>query len=209
MILRTLPLFSLLFCSLALAAEPAASDAALVAAVRAGKPVVAADRPVATAIARIDALRGKMELDAAGRLVGVDLAGDRVSVSDADVAAIAALPRLRSVRLSGSQLTSAGLERLCSLGDLAELALQDAQIDSAGLRKLTTLKKLQTLLLRRANNLTDEALDCLKEFPVLTRLSLVEDGISDEGLEHLKDLTQLRVLDLADARAWAMPDWPA
>lgn len=139
---------ALLVSCAALAAEPAASDQALVVAVRAGKPIATADRPFAAAVRRIDALRGKLEFDAAGRLVGVDLAGDRISVTDADVAVLAFLSHLRSVRLSGGQITSSGLERLCPLANLTDLALQDTQINDAGLRKLTSLKKLQTLLLR-------------------------------------------------------------
>ena len=198
MILRTLlPWFVfLLLGTVAPAAESRPSDAALVDALRAGRPIASADRPFAAAVRRIDALRGKLEFDGAGRLTGVDLAGDRISVADADIALLASLPRLRSVRLSGSEITTTGLVRLRPLADLAELALQDTQIDDAGLRKLTSLKRLETLSLRRANNLTDNALACLKEFPVLTRLALIEDGFSDEGLEYLKGLAQLRVLDL-------------
>ena len=103
----TLPL---LLAFTALAADPAASDKAVAAAVRAGKPVAAADRPLAEAVRRIDATGGQVEFDARGRLVGVDLAGDRVSATNANVAVLASLPRLRRVRLSGGEITSAGLD---------------------------------------------------------------------------------------------------
>ena len=140
-------------------------------------------------------MRGKLEFDKSGNLVGVDLAE-----TDFDhrcrYCLLVALPRLRSVRLSGSEITSAGLAKLCVLAHLADLSLQDTQIDNVGFRTLTSMKKLQSLLLRRSNNLTDDALSCLKEFPTMTRLALIEDNFSDEGLEHLKELTQLQVLDL-------------
>ena len=68
-----------------------------------------------------------------GNLVAVDLASDRVSVSDADLPCLLALPHLKQLKLSGSGISNAGVRQISSLAGLTELSLLDAQIDDAGL----------------------------------------------------------------------------
>ena len=63
-------------------------------------------------------LGGVLDFDAAGHLVGVDLAGDRVSLSDADVPCLTALPHLKQLKLSGAGVTNAGIRQVASLAGL-------------------------------------------------------------------------------------------
>ena len=67
------------FLILSLCVAPAirGPEKAIVEAIRAGKTIAGADAKFAAAIRKIDELRGQFEFDVAGRLVGVDLAGDR------------------------------------------------------------------------------------------------------------------------------------
>ena len=81
-------------------------------------------------------MAGNFKFDASGRLVGVDLASDRVSATDADLPPLLALPHLRALKLSGAGITNAGIRQVASIAGLTELSLLDAQIDNAGLRRL-------------------------------------------------------------------------
>ena len=65
------------------------------AAILAGKGTGGPTAKFAAAIRRISQLGGQFEFDAAGWLVGVDLASDRVSATDADLPCLLALPHLK------------------------------------------------------------------------------------------------------------------
>ena len=72
----------------------------------------------------------------------------------------------------------------------------DAQIDDAGVKQLAQLKNLSSLSIRRSSQVTDHGLGCLRQLPKLTKLGLLEVGITNRGLEELADLKKLRMLDL-------------
>jgi type 1 glutamine amidotransferase len=155
-----------------------------------------ADNSFAAAVRRIDERGGEFAFDAAGNLVAVDLASDRVSVSDADLACLRALPHLKRLKLSGSGISNAGIKQLSSLAGLAELSLLDAQIDDAGLEQLAQLANLTSLSVRRSSQVTDAGLAVLKRLPKLTDVGLIDLGITNRGLDAVKQIARLRVLDL-------------
>jgi internalin A len=178
-------------------ASPAtSSEKSAVEAIRAGKTIAGADPRLATVIRKIDELRGQLEFDAAGRLVGVDLAGDRVSIGDADIPFLTALPNLRRLRLSGSGITGTGVKQIATIRGLTELSLLDAQIDNDGLGRLAGLSSLTVLSIQRSALVSDAGLEHLKRLPKLTNLGLLDLSITDAGLARLAGLTQLRLLDL-------------
>ena len=157
-----------------LAAQTNPDEKTLVKAIRAGKQAAGADPQFVKAVQRIDDLRGQLEFDAAGRLIGVDLASDRISVADVEVGILPALPNLKRLKLSGA-ITNEGARKISTITGLTELALQDSQIDNQGLQTLTRLVNLASLSLQRAVNLNDEGLEYLKRFPKLTSLALIRD----------------------------------
>jgi len=172
------------------------------------------DAAFESAVRRIHELGGNLDFDSAGNLVGVDLASDRVSVGNADIPCLAALPHLRKLRLSGSGITAAGIDLIATMTGLTELSLLDAQLDSAGLDKLTRLADLSSLSVRRSPLTNDACLKHLRRFPKLTNLGLLEVGITDAGLAELAALTQLRLLDLRNCpqisnaglqQLWSLP----
>ncbi len=124
----------------------------------------------------------ELEYDAAGNLVGVDLAGGRKSIGDADVECLPALGHLTKLRIAGGEVTNAGAKVLGAMTGLVELALLGSQIDDEGFRRLKPLSKLTALNLQRSVNLTDAGLDCLKSFPNLIALGLGDNGFSDRRL---------------------------
>jgi Leucine-rich repeat (LRR) protein len=177
-------------------APPMTTEKAQVAAILADKEPGGSNPRFVAAVRHIAELGGVLDFDAAGHLVGVDLAGDRVSLSDADVPCLTALPHLKQLKLSGAGVTNASIRQVASLAGLGELSLLDAQIDDAGLRQLARLSGLGALSIRRSSQVTDRGLACLRQLPKLTKLGLLEVGITDRGLEELGGLAQLRLLDL-------------
>ena len=145
---------------------------------------------------RIKALGGQLEFDKDGKLVGVDLASDRVSVTDADVPLLLKLPNLKRLKLSGGGITAAGVARISTIAGLTDLGLLDVQVDNAGLGQLARLTNLGSLSIRRSPLLNDEGLKHLAQLPKLTNLGLLEVGITDKGVALLADLPHLRLLDL-------------
>jgi Leucine-rich repeat (LRR) protein len=158
------------------------------------------DAKFVRAVQRIDELRGQFTF-VRGNLVGVDLSAGRISVVDADLAVLDALPHLSILKLSGGEITSTGISHVARLGGLVELAIQDAQIDDAGLRRLASMKHLKSLRLRRCIKLTDDGLACLDQFSELTHLALIENSITDQGVDRLKHLTELVEIDLRGCSA--------
>jgi hypothetical protein len=148
------------------------------------------------AVRHVAELGGTFDFDSAGNLVGVDLASDRVSLGDADIPCLVALPHLTQLKLSGAGVTNAGARQLGTMVGLSELFLLDAQIDNAGLKQLAQLTNLSTLNIRRSAQVTDGGLVALRQLPKLTNLGLLEVGITNRGPEQLQDLPQLRMLDL-------------
>ena len=125
----------LLSVSMAAASCPAAaeSEKARARAILRGEKSAETSSPFAAAVRLIDQRGGQFGFDAAGNLLTVDLASDRVSVADPDLASLAAFPHLKRLKLSGSGISNAGIRQVTALAGLAELSLLDAQIDDAGM----------------------------------------------------------------------------
>jgi internalin A len=181
--------------------RPEKTEQARVASIRGKTNLEGIDPAFVDAVRRIDEVRGQIAFDSRGKLVGLDLSSGRVSVTDADLALLTTLPRLRVLKLSGGQVTGAGMHHVAGLSELAELWLLDAQIGDAGLRQLTTLKRLRTLRVRRCMSLTDDVLASLSQFPELTHVALIESAFTDQGIGHLKNLSGLKALDLRGCSA--------
>lgn len=148
------------------------------------------------AVQRVDQVGGAFEFDAAGRLVGIDLAGGRVTVRGADLQHLVVFQDLRRLRISSSDAGNAEIAPLARLSQLRELALHNSRIDADGLRELSELEHLASLDLQRSIHLRDESLAVLADFPHLEALALVEGVITDAGLQHLQHIRGLNRLDL-------------
>ena len=96
--------------------------------------------------------------------------GSRSSVTDAGLAQLDGLTRLKQLDLSDTDITDAGLVHLRGMASLQELDLSDTQITDAGLVHLRGLTSLQMLRLRNTK-------------------------VGEAGVVHLKTLTNLQLLD--------------
>lgn len=106
--------------SSAVADEPGKCEKTEVRAILKSEKPRGNETDFAAAIRRIDQRGGQFGFDGSGDLVSVDLASDRVSVGDADLACLSALPHLKRLKLSGSGITNAGVRQISSLAGLTE-----------------------------------------------------------------------------------------
>ena len=73
----------------------------------------------------------------------------RTQVTDAGLAELAKMPRLRRLQLQETNVTDAGLANIKTLPDLEVLNLYDTHLDDAGLAALASSKKLRRLYVWR------------------------------------------------------------
>lgn len=115
--------------------------------------------------------------------------------TDADLAQVARLSRLKTLYLAHSKVTDQGLASISNLKRLEVLYLADCRVTDMGLARLSGLVNLRELTLDGAR-ITDSGLARLSPLKKLEMLFLYKTPISDAGLVHLKNLSQLRELNL-------------
>lgn len=103
----------------------------------------------AAAVAAIERLAGTVEYDEKSPdkpVQKVYLNG--TATTDADLAVLAKLPKLRNLFLGQTKITDAGLEHLKGRTSLVTLSLNSTDISDAGLKHVATLSGLKTLNLQ-------------------------------------------------------------
>ena len=150
------------------------------------------------AIARIEKLGGKFELDEKrpGKpVIKVDLY--RTKVTDADLEILKAFTQVRSLNLrSLGGVTDAGMKHLKGLTALEHLDLAHTTVGDAGLEHLKGLIKLKKLSIA-GTPVTDAGIKHLKGLTDLRSLNLcLCTAVTDAGVENLAGLTKIQVLDL-------------
>ena len=95
------------------------------------------------AIAAINKLGGRIDLDRNGAVVEVSLGYTKVT--DADLENLKGLSNLHTLRLSKTNVTDAGLEHLKGLKSLRVLDFARTQVTNAGLEQLKGLSNLERL----------------------------------------------------------------
>jgi hypothetical protein len=143
---------------------------------RSSEPIDAAARPEASLAAQAQAVRG-------GASDSVRL--DDTAVRDEHLDVLDGLgQRLRRVNFSRSEISDAGLARLCQNAMLEQLRLQSPRVTDAGLAHVAGLKHLRFLHLLDAP-ITDAGLDQLHHLKQLESLYLDNTRVSDAGLARL------------------------
>jgi Leucine Rich repeat len=120
-------------------------------------------------------------------------------ITDAGLAHLKDLPQLSTLELSDNQITDSGMLHLRMLTELTELGIGNTHITDAGLAHLRVLTKLKELKLSRTQ-VTDAGMVCLKGLTNLLILDLAGTQVTDAGFAHLKGLTNLTDLDLSETR---------
>jgi serine/threonine protein kinase/Leucine-rich repeat (LRR) protein len=118
-------------------------------------------------------------------------------VTDATLSHLKALKNLQRLDLIAWKVSDAGLSHLQGLTNLDHLIVMHAPITDAGVIKLQALPNLRNLEIDGAR-LTEAGADDFRAFPSLTRrLTLNNDGMTDDWLGRLKTLTRLNALAVA------------
>ena len=146
--------------------------------------------------AAVKALGGTaiQDLAAPGQPI-VSLDFHHTRVSDADLEHLRTLGQLRSLNLSGTAITDAGLASLENLTSLQVLQLSSTRVSDAGVPHLRGLTQLRELSFYHTH-VTDDGLASLKGLVNLHDLTLSGPRITDAGLTQLAGLKDLRHLYL-------------
>jgi Leucine-rich repeat (LRR) protein/tRNA A-37 threonylcarbamoyl transferase component Bud32 len=131
-------------------------------------------------------------------LVSLDVS--QTNLTEADLACLAQMPRLRELRLRELPIGDGVLAHLGSHADLQTLDLSGTRVTGAGLERLASAHALKHLLLANTP-VRDTFLGSLARFPGLQTLDLSAAGrMTPAGLEAIASLQDLRVLRLRRAQ---------
>jgi len=108
------------------------------------------------------------------------------------------LTHLKSLDLSWTKSTDAGMEHVGALTHLEMLALKRSEVTDSGLLHLKDLTKLEWLILTDTR-VTDSGLEHFKHLTSLEVLDLEGTQISDSGMKQLSHSSRLRRLFLTNS----------
>lgn len=130
------------------------------------------------------------ELTKLGTLVIKADAGANAKLSDDDLANLAPLVNLNTLRLDGwPGFTGKGLSHMGAKRKLSSLSINDcADFNAEGLQAVIAFKNLEKLSLAGARKLTDEGLKALAPLVNLKSLGLGGTGVTEKGLDELRQL---------------------
>lgn len=129
----------------------------------------------------------------------VDLSGD-------DALANVQLDQFTDLNFNGSKIGDRALERIAANPNLRELDLSCTGMSDAKLAAISNMVGLETLYLNNhltestklTNSITDAGLTHLRQLSNLRSLILAATGITGNGLVHLQSLSKLNLLDIND-----------
>jgi len=182
---------------LAMAAGGAAQPKPKAKPSKGGKKAAAKLSPeVADLLKRIDQLSGKIEYDANGAIVGLDLS--KGQTTDADLERLKLLPEIERLTLFGPEIHNAGVQHLGALRKLRELVLENTEISEEGLVALTSLPELKSIVIEDTSGITDAGIAKIAQYlKGLEEIDLFRcAAVTDAGLAPLAGLAGLRRVKL-------------
>lgn len=150
-------------------------------------------------VSAIELPTNKIRRDGRGAVIEIDYRGSEVT--DDQLAAITALPQLRSLLLGGTKVTDAGLKTIGKVATLENLDLRDCAVGNVGLSHLTNLKKLKALRLSGKSGVCtvdDDGMSDVAKLPSLKVLAVDFLWMSEDGLQKLVPLQGLEELYMAE-----------
>jgi len=149
-----------------------------------------ADRLTDAGLASIAKLRNLKVL----HLVGTSM------MTDEGLKALAALPRLRHLRLSGP-FTDKGLAYLAAAPSIKVMWLETPKATEEGLRELSQIRTLERLTVPWLDLITPRSIASLQAMPRLKALGVGDALNADAGVASLASLSNLEVLALKGSPA--------
>lgn len=123
------------------------------------------------------------------------LYGKNRPIDDDDLAILHELPHLKSLYLTDTQVTDAGLDHVAACRDLEHLYLGNTAITDAGLAKIKRLTKLRNLWIH-GTAVTDAGVWYLQDMTQMGYLDLGDTRITDRALDYLDSMSELYYLSL-------------
>jgi hypothetical protein len=122
---------------------------------------------------------------------------DAIHVTDRGIAYLPALEDLESLTLIESQITDDSLRTLGQLPRLKQLMVQGNHLTNEGLKHAGQMRGLQGLWLCRLDgkrnvSISDDGLVHLRGLSQLQQLGLQGTGVTDAGIDHLAVLKELK-----------------
>jgi Leucine-rich repeat (LRR) protein len=146
-------------------------------------------------------LGGKVQRDAAGNVVAVNLRG--TWVDDVEMIDIARLPNLQRLDLSHTRITDEGMLHLKPASQIEDLDLYYAEwITDQGMTAIRNWNKLKRLNMR-GTRISNGTLEIVSHMPQLEALDISNSQITDNGMDMLITLTNLKELSLGQGRVSA------
>ena len=146
-------------------------------------------------------LGGKVQRDAAGNVVTVNLRG--TWVDDVEMIDIARLAKLRRLDLSHTRITDEGMLHLKPASQIEDLDLYYAEwVTDQGMTAIKNWKKLKRLDVR-GTRISNGTLEIVSHMPQLEALDISNSQITDNGMDMLITLTNLKELSLGQGRGSA------
>jgi internalin A len=144
---------------------------------------------------------GKVQRDAAGNVVAVNLRG--TWVDNVEMIDIARLPKLQRLDLSHTRITDEGMLHLKSASQIEDLDLYYAEwVTDQGMTAIKNWKKLRRLDVR-GTRISNGTLEIVSHMPQLEALDISNSQITDNGMDMLITLTNLKELSLGQGRGSA------
>ena len=166
-------------------------------------------RPVASSREGFKAYRemgAEVALDDDGEVRRVTFAWHTMSrdITDEDLKWLESMPKLTALFLGGrKQVTIKGIAHAANCRELEGLCIANTMLDDKVLRYLPNWCHLRDLSLPKG--ITARGLSKLKRMPELYKLDIELGKGTQEGIHHLSELSNLRVLDLDDVNSRAIP----
>jgi Leucine-rich repeat (LRR) protein len=111
-------------------------------------------------------------------------------LSDRDV-----VPNLTVLDLADTNITDAGMSKICTFNKLKYLSLFYCNVSNKSLKEVAKLENLEVLNLD-GRDLTDEGLHHLRNMKKLHNLDIYSCRITDQGCSHIANISTLQCLEL-------------
>ena len=144
---------------------------------------------------------GLEQLAACSQIVGLNL--ELCSrITDASVVHLQSLKQLKVLILTGTAVTDLGLRSLVPMSSVVALDLEVCDgVSDAACETLGKLLQLRALVVKKTGfetgMITNAGLEHLQQLTNLELLNLYGNGVNDAGLIHLQGMTKLRELNLS------------
>src|SRR5262245_41787444 len=146
----------------------------------------------------IDRLGGKVEHNAKGGIVAVNLRGSWIN--DAEMLQLAELPELEKLDLSHTRISDEGMLHLKAAPKIRDLSLFYSEwITDQGMTAIAGWKHLKRLNVR-GTRISDVTLQLVSRITGLDALDIAQTAVTDNGLDYLITLVNLKELSMGGGR---------